>query len=195
MLAFGVAVASGCSKASPHPTVSADDLCLTNLTELSFRLRYYSWDHADHFPPSLALLDRHDTNSELGIYLARTGGAGNWNVFVCPATGNKPHLGLFIERWTDYIYFANERFVPNPVPILICPPENHGNRFGHVLWQDGQRTRLPADKVRALIEDLSSVATNARLNDVIVLVPERLRNIYTNVYNPLPSTKEQGPNP
>ncbi len=94
--------------------------------------------NGDTYPPSLASL-------------AATNDA---RVFVSPSSGHAAQTMSNVQEWTDYIYVRG----PNEpcmfdVALLICPPENHGGRYGHVCFGSGEVDRLPADRIRALIRE------------------------------------------
>jgi hypothetical protein len=171
VLISALALSLGCSR-HIGPT-RADNLCLTNLATLSVRLQtpLAPWSpNGESFPSTLQQLVTPKTPL---------------SVFVCPATGHKPGPSTNIEQWTDYIYFASQKQLLMNIPLVICPPENHGGKFGHVLWQHIGRDRLPPDQIRALIENPWNMAANDPLDDVLVVrVPQRLQRIYTNAYTP-----------
>jgi hypothetical protein len=115
-------------------------------------------------------------------------------IFVCPATKNQPGTMANVDGWTDYIYVANlSESYPSKIPLLICPPENHGGAFGHIFWLGGGEVEtLSPDRIRLLIqtpwiyENNSPSFTLYELKrDVRVRIPPRLAKYYANVYKPI----------
>ncbi len=130
-----------------------------------------NWEgDGDHFPPSLSCL----TNAKSSI-------------FICPETGHSPGVLTNVDQWTDYIYVPE---LPDAgrqdVAVLICPPENHGGAYGHVLWGGGWCVRLPPDKTRALIREpwcMPTAARSAGFDQFVkpkikVQIPEKFRPEY-----------------
>ena len=76
------------------------------------------------------------------------------------------------------------------VAILICPPENHAGKYGHVIWGCGLGrdlpVTLPADQIRALIREPWCRPIGIRgsgFDELVkpqmrIRIPERLRSIY-----------------
>ena len=145
--------------------IREDDLCLTNLAQIYVGMRHWEGDDAI-YPPTLTELQGFVPSSQ---------------VLVCPATAHRAGSFTNVEQWTDYIYFGNEREDFLHVALLICPPENHRGKFGHVLWQDGERSRLSSNQVRALVSKPWCMAATDQLNaEATVRVPLRFERIYTN---------------
>jgi hypothetical protein len=156
-----------------EPATREDDLCLTNLTEIYLGFRHWEGDRAI-YPPTLRELQGYVPSAK---------------VLVCPASGHEAGSFTNIEQWTDYSYFGNEHEDFLQVALVICPPENHRSKFGHVLWQDGQSSRLSSDQVRALIAKPWCMATNASTVGVerakaaaTARMPARFEATYTNVF-------------
>ncbi len=170
-IALGLSLILGCS---PHRLSQGRqvNLCMTNMMAICFEVRYWNFN-GDSFPPSLGSLAVTNPPS----------------YFVCPCSGHTPGLMTNVEAWTDYIYLSGTHMDSTAlldVATLICPPENHGGQFGHVLWGGGWMERLPADKIRALIKEPWCMPTRARgkigseylRTNTTLHVPERFRNIY-----------------
>jgi hypothetical protein len=121
---------------------------MTNMMAVWFEMKYWNFNGAS-FPPSVASLAQ--TNQP--------------SLFVCPSSGQMPGSMTNVERWTDYIYLSGTHMDDTmlmDVAVLICPPENHGGQFGHVVWGGGWIQRLPADKIRALIKEPWCMPTPGR---------------------------------
>jgi hypothetical protein len=144
---LGLSVILGCSPRFPDQGGKAN-LCMTNMMAVWFEMKYWNFN-GDSFPPSLASL-------------AHTNQPG---FFVCPSSGRTPGSMTNVELWTDYIYLSGTHMDDTmllDVATLICPPENHGGKFGHVVWGGGWIQRLPADKIRALIKEPWCMPTDGR---------------------------------
>jgi hypothetical protein len=149
--------------------------CRDHLKQLRWAL-YWRMGSGDTYVPELSRL----TNEASAV------------LFTCPATGRPPGNVTNTDAWTDYVYFANQHDVPPfKIPLLICPPENHGGRFGLVLWKNGGVDQLSPASIRALIKTPWCMETDASPNliafekDVInVRVPPRLRKEYQDAYSP-----------
>src|SRR6476660_9901304 len=116
---FLVIVGASCVKTPSH--VASEELCLTNMVNVWWGLKTWVGD-GDTFPSNLNELDKS------GMKL---------NTFVCPATLHKPSSSKSVDSWTDYIYLAGLLDAPpSEIPILVCPPENHKDSYGNVLWKD-----------------------------------------------------------
>ncbi len=127
----------GCSPTT-RTSAGRANLCMTNMMAIYWEVRYWNFN-GDTFPPSLASLAQTNPPPQ----------------FVCPCSGHTPGSMTNVEVWTDYIYLSGtymDSMLLGDVATLICPPENHGGHFGHVVWGDGVIERLPADKIRALIK-------------------------------------------
>jgi hypothetical protein len=111
-------------------------------------------------------------------------------VFVCPDTGHRTGSINSISSWTDYIYVGglHDEFVLG-VPLVISPPENHGEKYGYVIWTDGVVARLPAEQIRKLIADPFCMDTFNGQDDVEaerrrmvvqipIQIPKRLKKQY-----------------
>ena len=149
---LSILIILGCSSSQSSRNRQAN-LCMTNMMAIYFEVRYWNFD-GDSFPPSLASLA--DTNAP--------------GYFVCPCSGHAAGSMTNVEDWTDYIYLSG-RHMDNTmlldVATLICPPENHGGQFGHVVWGGGWVERLPAEKIRALIKEPWCMPTQGRASTSI----------------------------
>ena len=152
------------------------DLCITNLNNL----------HGE-FRPDL-LTDELYPSGMLNS-LPKT---LNPSLFVCPNSGHGCGSMTNLNEWTDYIYLSGERLDEGYIAktaIIICPPENHGGKFGHVTWGGGGTDRLLADKVQALIKDPTCMQgeSPAFRDDIrgrtTLHVPPRFRSIYASWHN------------
>src|SRR5689334_13284122 len=101
----------------------------------------------DDYPPLLSSLINQNPNPA---------------IFVCPATGHAAGRMASVEDWTDYIYVAGPYDFMADVAVLICPPENHGGKYGHILWGSGVIEELPPDRIKALIKEPWCMPTAAR---------------------------------
>jgi hypothetical protein len=87
---------------------------------------------------------------------------GRANALLCPSRGRSAGALTNIEDWTDFIYVGNIfEGSDDRVAMIICPPENHGGKFGHVVWRTGFVERLPPSNVKSLIKSPWVMATNA----------------------------------
>lgn len=163
----------GCRRSQTKEEESAS-ACMLNLQEAYWALRVRLGD-GYRFPASLSSLAETTTNSA---------------IFVCPGSGHEAGAMTNVEDWTDFIYVGNHEDIQDPdFALLISPPENHGGRFGLVLWHGGNVVRLSPEQTRRLIEAPWFLATNAP-NDHIeglkriltVQVPKRFENLYTNAW-------------
>jgi len=110
----------------------------------------------------------------------------NLAIFVCPDTGAIPGTATEVDLWTDYIYLGNQEDTPDQdVPLLICPPENHGGHFGHVLWRGRNVQQVRASEIHELIRDPFARCRGVQLRWVAewrkmirINVPTRLRPYY-----------------
>lgn len=125
-------ILTGCST----PAKSAADLCTTNMMAILSKLDEAEGD-GDRFPGSLnVLLD------------------ASPSLFVCPASGHRSGRMTNVDDWTDYIYVPNAQdWMRLRLAVLICPPENHHGKYGHVVFGGGMKERLPPDEVRKLIRE------------------------------------------
>jgi hypothetical protein len=134
--------------ASSRREVTKANLCVTNMTTLWWELTYWNFN-GDSFPPSLSSLSA----------------TSNPALFVCPGSGHTFGPMTNVEEWTDYVYLSGPHMDSSMLldtAVLICPPENHDGKFGHVVWGGGNAIRLPAKQVRALIKEPWSMPTSAR---------------------------------
>src|ERR1051326_1752250 len=162
----------------------AGNLCLTNLDAIMrefrpWKLSAYSYPYSfDSLPKTI-----------------RPG------IFVCPSSGYIAGSMTNVDEWTDYIYlsFRGPEDMLLDTATIICPPENHGGKYGHVVWGDGGRAiRLKADQVRALIKEPWCMPTQARHNiggddalqfgeylrtNTTLHVPPRFRSTYASWHN------------
>jgi hypothetical protein len=165
----------GCERTTKF-RASADDLCLTNMEQIWFVLQR-DLDSGAYYASNLATFAQICTNKE---------------IFVCPSTGHQAGSLKTVMEWTDYIYFANEEEASRNLPVLICPPENHNGKFGHVSWNGGYEERLPPEQIRSLIELPWSRMTNYVdpltmyyiKSNTFVQIPPKLRSHYPKAYNP-----------
>jgi hypothetical protein len=149
--------------------------CYTNMVEIWRLLKNWTHEGGWPFPSSLAVLASRATNTAL---------------FVSPLSGRGAGALADLDDWTDFIYVANEDDGVDPNnALLISPPENHGGRFGLVLWNGGEIDRVSPDETRRLIEAPWLRATNASPSEIEnlrptfrVRVPKGLRALYPHAY-------------
>ncbi|MCX6925456.1 MAG: hypothetical protein NT154_19945 [Verrucomicrobia bacterium] len=118
--------------------------------------RMHDWEgEGDQFPASLSVL----TDAPVSL-------------FVCPNSGRQPGAITDVDAWTDYIYVPSTHdWMRLDLAVLVCPPENHGGKYGHVIFGDGWGERLPAAQVRALIKERWCRPTPGRRSIGIYLGP------------------------
>src|SRR5215510_4950183 len=119
----------------PNPS-TLSRMCKTNLEQIAIQLKFYV-GNGDIYPPCFVCLTNENSPS---------------NLFVCPATGRKPGALTNVDEWTDYIYFANQGDYHFHVPLIICPPENHGGKSGNILLGNLERSRISHREAQSLIE-------------------------------------------
>ncbi len=129
LIVIALPLLGGCS--------SSGGRCAANMRELCFQIKRWNFE-GDTYPPSIASL----------------GMTNDAKLFVSPGSGHVAGAMTNVEDWTDYIYVSG----PNEpcmfdVALLICPPENHGGRYGHVCFGSGDIARLPADRIRAAVKE------------------------------------------
>jgi hypothetical protein len=166
----------GCAGKLVKHNATSQVQCLANLQAVALLLRTSIPTEPD-YPKSLKELASLTTNNI---------------IFVCPATGHKPADKANVEEWTDYIYIGNLPDVAQDpkVALLICPPENHDNRYGNVVWLTREVERMSTEKIRSLIITPWCFATNAPQNEIknlkertTIRVPKGLRSFYPNAYS------------
>lgn len=176
------------------PETIPHDACSTNMTQLGAWLRI-AIGEGDRFPSSLAALAVCTNYPNFSNTL-----------LVCPATGHVPGAISNVEAWTDYIYVGNglEGGMCD-VALLISPPENHGGKFGYVLWGCGNVTQLDASYVRALIKAPWCLPARARGETFVrddgfdkfvkptikVRIPARFSGIYAGTTNSVEGTNSE----
>ncbi len=106
-------------------------------------------------------------------------------IFVSPDTGHRPGSLNSVKSWTDYIYVGGVDDYATGVALVISPPENHGGKWGYVIWVSGVISRLPAEKIRQLIADPFCMDTNTPADNlafskrlVTIQVPARFSRQY-----------------
>jgi hypothetical protein len=126
---------TACSDTSTSVPRDSQDGCVKNMRALSI-LIVLGAGNGDTYPANLGSLVTTNTT-----------------IFVCPNSSHPPGVMTNVDNWTDYVYVSGRESGMWDVALLICPPENHRGRYGHVIWGDRSGSRLPADKVRALIRE------------------------------------------
>ena len=162
----------GCKENNSNRKAAADDaLCRSNLRSIRFQIEIEAASSINYVPDLQRL-----ANSELDL-----------SKLVCPSTGHSPGGTNNIGEWTDYIYVGNLHDTAFDVAMIICPPENHGGRVGHVAYVDMNLLAThDANTVRQLIGNpWMNVRTNAPWghqpdfdSNAVVHVPPRLREFY-----------------
>lgn len=92
--------------------------CMHNLRQIGLAIERYRVEHGGTNPPSLQVLTNDCNHAKL---------------FVCIASGNPTGDLSRIESWTSYTYRPESG--TNDVR-LFCPPKNHRNEGGNVLFGD-----------------------------------------------------------
>ena len=162
---------------SPHQlAITQPDLELTNLDNLSLLIRYAEGE-GDGSPYILQAVAETDLAPP---------GLMKPELFVCPATGHKPGAIKSVSEWSDYIYVGKMADYMIGAALVICPPENHGGKYGYVLFNGVLSSRLPADQVRRLITNPFCMVTNLSeglikhsVTNVVIQIPDRLKPYYS----------------
>lgn len=113
----------------------------------------------------------------------------NTELFICPSTGHKPGAPKEVTEWTDFFYVTQAEEDPR-VAMLLSAPEDHGGRFGIVVWESGYVSRVTPKEFEALVREpwcmslytLSGQILENLKREVTVHVPQRLRRAYPNAY-------------
>ena len=125
---------SGCSPERQLDVRTASDPCVQHLWSLFLSLQAAIGD-GDRYPETLAALA--ETNAPM---------------LVCPATGHLPGLMSDVDSWSDYVYISgDEPTMIQHVALLICPPVNHGGRYGHVLYGNSMCSQISNERFDALM--------------------------------------------
>lgn len=168
------------------PETIPHDACSTNMMQLAVWLRI-AMGEGYRYPTTLASLAVCTNYPNFSNTL-----------LVCPTTGHVPGAISNVEDWTDYVYVGNgDDGGMCDVALLISPPENHGGKFGYVLWGCGNVTQLDASHVRALIKAPWCLPARAREDTFVredgfdkfvkptikVRIPARFAGIYAGTNN------------
>lgn len=143
-----------------EPEPKALQSCPANLMAIRYALHEYCQRGPSNYPSDLSLLRE------------RSGFSGPWKhlpatTFVCPHSGSATGEISDVMKWTDYIYIQGlNPSSPTNIPILICPPVNHGGRGGYVLWQGNVQWK-PAEEIEKLLASVSSYAESNSLRIAI----------------------------
>jgi hypothetical protein len=159
-------LALGCSSKD----VPLEHVCSANQREIYSLLREFIGS-GDTFPKSLGELSGIATNSTL---------------FVCPATSRKPGEMTNVNEWTDYIYLGNlPEIFSIDVPVLICPPENHGGKVAIACFIDGRIRHISKEEIAAYLEKKPEMEVTVKggtkmvpITDVTINVPVRYQTVY-----------------
>jgi len=167
--------------ACTHDSVRRDEAgrrkCAENLHAIALLLRE-SIPVAPDYPSTLVKLAPFTTNH---------------NLFVCPSTDHRAGSMTNVDEWSDYIYVANLPEVANDanVALLICAPENHGGKYGNVLYLTGEVEELAAPDAKRLVASPWCFATNAPPDETdflerrtVVIVPKGLKTLYPDSFHP-----------
>jgi hypothetical protein len=142
-----------------------EDACKQNLRELRLLVEE-SLLGDSHYPKKLN--DISTTNTWL---------------FVCPETGHKPGALTNLDEWGDYIYVGNIPYLGAPnAGMILCPPENHGGKYGYVAYVLGNVEKENSEQIRKLIQNLFLKEQNKNATVVnvksLVEVPRRYEQLY-----------------
>jgi len=142
------------------------ETCFRKLCSVDLALQMYEWGSTGMCPDHL---------EDLGHYVD--------GALSCPGVhGLSRQTGCHSQR-VDYIYVAYVRPIPsNSVPVVICPPINHGGWGGHVLTAEHDILWHGASEMDKIITE---VYMRVRTNHCKVIVgPElerRSRGRYTSL--------------
>ena len=115
--------------------------CQSNLHQFDIAIASY-WNASKHYPSTLTDMSPNDIHSKL---------------FMCPGDMDARFTRDLSNAWTtaSYIYVAGlGPDCPDDMPLIICPPINHGGRGGNVLWGDHSTSWVPVRDFEKLIESL-----------------------------------------
>jgi len=173
LLAMGVLAPAGCESrieraaAPSNPT----SLCISNMMAVWLLLR--DWQGEGNSYPA-----------DLSFIANRT----NRSLFLCPTTGHRPGDPSDVSKWTDFMYVSQSQTEPR-IAMLLSPPEDHGGRFGIVVWESGYWDSVSPSQFRALVEtpwcmeySPSSPAVKILKQEMTVHVPERFSRTYPDAY-------------
>jgi hypothetical protein len=135
----------GCASGNRQSPVGISP-CERHLHTIDSALQVHCYPPQDKYPANLVALLQHQ-----GHILPET--------LTCPAaTRIAPHFGGdtgTVERCVDYMYLGGLCPTSPPgLPVVICPPENHGGRGGYVLGTDHSVKWIPANDLRRMIEGI-----------------------------------------
>lgn len=140
--------------------------CQSNLHQLDLALEAYCYPPVTSYPARLSELSANVVEPRL-LFCSGLGpsSVSRWEEAGRPAVTD-------IENSTDYIYVSGL----NPesaggVPLIICPPENHDNEGGNVLFMRHELRWVPSPEVDALIDWTYAYAQS---NGLAILVSKGL---------------------
>jgi hypothetical protein len=131
--------------------------CNSTLGCIDMALSAYCYPPRDTYPSSLSLLSSNDVSPLC---------------FVCPFTDTEPQWNHNLDEWSDRMYLAGlGPGSPRGIPVVVCPPVNHGNRGGNVLFTDHTRRWIPSPEIDRVIERMYAYSQS---NGLRVVVSEAL---------------------
>ena len=146
--------------------------CRSQLCNVDLALQTYDYPAYSNYPPTLAAF-RPGSMMALGL--------------VCPEATPFPrskyrgggltdedlgHTLAEMDKWTDYIYVSG--LTPSSgtgIPMVICPPINHGGKGGNVLFTEHSVQWMPPPEIDRLIDGAYAYAKS---NGLRVVVSEAL---------------------
>ena len=162
----------------PIPTARSRDLarrtqCQSNLHSLDIALQGYCYPPVESYPMDLWDLDPHDISQE---------------AFLCPGAGSVregTELSLSnISRYADIIYVSGlSPKCPADIPVILCPPINHGGKGGNVLFGSHSTRWVLPEEFEAVTDRMYAYAQS---NGLRVVVSEALTKRSRGRYTPRP---------
>jgi hypothetical protein len=179
ILAGGTALSSlplACSNLADSHDIKT---CELHLRRLSLALRVFLTSGAE-YPGTLRDLKPYVSHPQVALDSNATEGR---SLFVCPATRRLPGNWTDVDRWTNYIYFFGYNGDEHgDLPLLICPPKNHRQKVGLVVFIDGTVRRLSPVEVNELIHEPWHIAQTNGMSEV------RIRQLRTKINVRVPGT-------
>ena len=90
-------------------------------------------------------------------------------LFRCPSDPNG-HIAASVKEadaTMSYIYVGGlPTNCPGDIPLIICPPKNHGNKGGNVLFANHECKWIPCPEIDRLIEQTCAYAKSNNLQIV-----------------------------
>jgi hypothetical protein len=90
-------------------------------------------------------------------------------LFRCPSDPNG-HIAATVKEsdvTTSYIYVGGlPTNCPGDIPLIICPPKNHRNKGGNILFANHECKWIPSPEIDRLIERTYAYAKSNNLRIV-----------------------------